>query len=144
MTEMENSSAYIVENSDPLILKVSFLNLLGLKEDPYLLVVKSATIECIRLTIYPIEKEKIVKITLTGTDTTENFLDVFSKIFQDFKVLHSSGLLKKGECFYYECYLNLNKSDVKYKDLIASIDKNRYIFKEIKIEEIGLKKHKIH
>jgi len=140
MTEMENTSAYIVENADPLILKVSFLNIKEPKEDPYLLVVKSASIECIRLTIYPIEKEKIIKISFSGTDTTENFLDRLSKILQSFKLLHTSGLLKKGDHFYYECYLNLNKSDVKYKDLIVSIDKIRYIFKEIKIEEIGLKK----
>lgn len=140
MTEMENTTAYIVENSDPLILKVSLLDILGSKEVPYLLVVKSATIECIRLTIYPIENEKIIKISLSGTDTIENFIEIVSKILQEFKVLHTSGLLKKGDHFYYECYLNLNKSDVKYKDLIASIDKIRYIFKEIKIEEIGLKK----
>jgi hypothetical protein len=140
MTEMENTSAYIVENADPLILKVSFLNIKDSKENPYLLVVKSASIECIRLTIYPIEKEKIIKISFSGTDTIENFLDSLSKILQGFKVLHTSGLLKKGDHFYYECYLNLNKSDVKYKDLIVSIDKIRYIFKEIKIEEIGLKK----
>lgn len=140
MTELENTSAYIVENTDPLILKVSFLNILGSKEDPYLLIVKSATIECIRLTIYPIDREKIIKIILSGTDTTDKFLEILSKILQEFKVLHTSGLLKKGEHLYYECYLNLNKSDVKYKDLIASIDKIRYIFKEIKIEEIGLRK----
>ena len=140
MTELENTSAYIVENTDPLILKVSFLNILGSKEEPYLLIVKSATIECIRLTIYPIDREKIIKIILSGTDTTDNFPEILSKILQEFKVLHTSGLLKKGEHLYYECYLNLNKSDDKYKDLITSIDKIRYIFKEVKIEEIGLRK----
>ena len=140
MKEMENTSAYILENTEPLILKVSFFNILGSKEDPYLLIVKSANIECIRLTIYPIKKEKIIKIILSGTDTTDNFLEILSKFLQEFKVLHTSGLLKKREHLYYECYLNLNKSDVKYKDLIASIDKIRYIFKEVKIEEIGLRK----
>jgi len=140
MTEIKNTSAYIVENIDPLLLKVSLSNIIDSKDEPYLLVVKSATNECIRLTIYPIKTERIVKISLSGTDTTKNFLEILSKILQDFKVLHSSGLFQKVEHFHYECYLNLNKSDVKYKDLIASIDKIRYMFKEIKIEEIGLKK----
>ncbi len=140
MTDIENISAYIVENLNPLILNVSLSNILDSKNEPYLLVVKSATIECIRLTIYPIEKEKIVKISLTGTDSTDNFLEITSKILQNYNVLHSSGVFKRGDHIHYECFLNLNKSDVKYKDLIASIDKIRYIFKEIKIEEIGLKK----
>lgn len=137
---MENSSAYIIENIDPIILKESFIDILGSKEAPYLLIVKSATSECIRLTIYPIDKKIVVKIIISRADTIENYLEHFSKIVQDFQVLHTSGLLKRGEHFYYECYLNLNKSDDEYKDLIASIDKIRYIFKEIKIEEIGLKK----
>jgi len=140
MTELENTNAYIIENIEPVILKVSFLDILSSKEAPYLLVVKSASSECIRLTIYPIKKKRIIKIIISEVDIIENFLEHFSKIIQDSQVLHTSGLVKKGKQLYYEFYLNINKSDDKYKDLIASIDKIRYIFKEIKIEEIGLKK----
>lgn len=137
---MENISAYIIENTEPLNLNISFLNVSGSKEFPFMLVVKSATEECIRLTIYPIEKEKIIKMLFTGIEVTENFIEILSKILEEIKIIHTSGLLKKGESFNYECYLNLNKSDIKYKDLIASIAKIRYIFKEIIIDEIGLKK----
>jgi len=140
MTELENTNAYVIENIEPVSLKVSFSDIISSKEAPYLLVVKSASSECIRLTIYPIKKKRIIKIKLSGAETIENFLEHFSKIIKDFEVLHTSGLMKKGEHLYYEFYLNVNKSDDKYKDLIASIDTIRYIFKEIKIEEIGLKK----
>ena len=140
MTERENTRAYIVEGKDPVILKVPSLNEINSEEVPYLLIVNSTTIECVRITIYPIKKRKIIKIRVSGADKTENFFEHISKIIQNFEVLHTSGLLKRGEHLYYEFYLNLNKSDEKYEDLIAAIDKIRYIFKEIKIEEIGLKK----
>jgi len=62
-----------------------------------------------------------------------------ARIFQDFEIIHTSGLLQKGNEFYYECYLNFSISDTKTKLLETSLNKIKKIFKVIKIEEIGLR-----
>ena len=120
-------------------LDISIPQTIDLKNYPFLLIIQSTTENHIRLTIYPIAKEKIVKIILAGQDISDEVIEILSKILKKYEIIHSSGLLKKEKDFLYECYLNLSLSDAKSKDLKTSLDKIKNIFKEIKIEEIGLK-----
>ena len=120
-------------------LDISIPQTIDLKNYPFLLIIQSTTENHIRLTIYPIAKEKIVKIILAGQDISDEIIEILSKILKKYEIIHSSGLLKKEKDFLYECYLNLSLSDAKSKDLKTSLDKIKNIFKEIKIEEIGLK-----
>ena len=120
-------------------LDISIPQTIDLKNYPFLLIIQSTTENHIRLTIYPIAKEKIVKIILAGQDISDEVIEILSKILKKYEIIHSSGLLKKEKDFMYECYLNLSLSDAKSKDLKTSFDKIKNIFKEIKIEEIGLK-----
>ena len=120
-------------------LDISIPQTIDLKNYPFLLIIQSTTENHIRLTIYPIAREKIVKIILAGQDISDEIIEILSKILKKYEIIHSSGLLKKEQDFLYECYLNLSLSDAKSKDLKTSLDKIKNIFKEIKIEEIGLK-----
>ena len=120
-------------------LDISIPQTIDLKNYPFLLIIQSTTENHIRLTIYPITREKIVKIILAGQDISDEVIEILSKILKKYEIIHSSGLLKKEKDFMYECYLNLSLSDAKSKDLKTSLDKIKNIFKEIKIEEIGLK-----
>ena len=120
-------------------LDISIPQTIDLKNYPFLLIIQSTTENHIRLTIYPIAREKIVKIILAGQDISDEIIEILSKILKKYEIIHSSGLLKKEKDFLYECYLNLSLSDAKSKDLKTSLDKIKNIFKEIKIEEIGLK-----
>ena len=120
-------------------LDISIPQTIELKNYPFLLIIQSTTENQIRLTIYPIATEKIIKIILVGQDISDEVIEMLSKILKKYEIIHSSGLLKKEQDFLYECYLNLSLSDAKSKDLKTSLDKIKNIFKEIKIEEIGLK-----
>ena len=120
-------------------LDISIPQTIDLKNYPFLLIIQSTTENHIRLTIYPIAREKIIKIILAGQDISDEVIEILSKILKKYEIIHSSGLLKKEKDFLYECYLNLSLSDAKSKDLKTSLDKIKNIFKEIKIEEIGLK-----
>jgi len=120
-------------------LDISIPQTIELKNYPFLLIIQSTSENHIRLTIYPITTEKIIKIILVGRDISDEVIEILSKILKKYEIIHSSGLLKKEKDFLYECYLNLSLSDAKSKDLKTSLDKIKNIFKEIKIEEIGLK-----
>ncbi|MFX1574453.1 MAG: hypothetical protein ACFFB0_17065 [Promethearchaeota archaeon] len=115
------------------------LNELKILEDcKYLLIIHSITEESLRLTIYPINRQNIIKITLFGGSLSSKIFKRVTKILQKFQVIHTSGFLKIKKNFFFECYLNLSLSEEKSKDLKASLDNIKNIFKEIKIEEIGL------
>ena len=120
-------------------LDISIPKTIEMQNYPFLLIIQSTTEDHIRLTIYPIAREKIVKLFLAGQDISNEGIEILSKIIKKYEIIHSSGLLKKKKDFLYECYLNLSLSDAKSKDLKTSLDKIKNIFKEIKIEEIGLK-----
>ncbi len=119
-------------------LNISLPATIGLRENPFLLIIQSTSKECTRLTIYPISRQKIIRLSLYGSNISEEVINRLSKILKKYEIIHNSGFLVKQKQFYYECYFNLSLSDVKSKDLKTSLDKIKNIFKEIKIEEVSL------
>ncbi len=119
-------------------LNISIPSTFGLKNYPFFLIIKSTSKDCTKLTIYPIFRKKIIKLSLFGQNISDEVINVLSKILKRYEIIHNSGFLMKQKQFFYECYFNLSFSDVKSKDLKTSLDKIKNIFKEIKIEEIGL------
>ncbi len=138
------TKAYIqpINDTSKANLKISLLNIRNIEKNPFLLIVQSTIENSIKLSIYPLKKEKILKVTFSGFDFSNEIFDDISKIFQNFQVIHTSGAMIIKKQLFYECYLNLSLDEIKVKDLKASLDKIKNIFKEIKIEEIGLKKSK--
>ncbi len=135
------TNAYIQHISEfpKTVLNISLNELKILENCKYLLVIHSITEESLRLTIYPINRQNIIKITLFGGNLSNKIFKKVTKILQKFQVIHTSGFLKIKKHLFFECYLNLSLSEEKSKDLKASLDNIKNIFKEIKIEEIGLK-----
>ncbi len=145
MNDKKLTSAYLksrVLNSDILLnLNISISDKFGVRDYPYVLIIQSITKKRTRLTIYPTKKDRLLKISLFGQNISNDVISILSKILKNYKIIHTSGLLVKQKQLFYECYLNLNLSDdVKSKDLKTSLDKIRNIFKEVRIEEITLKK----
>ncbi len=144
MSETKITDAIIHENSYPSELQVS-ISIEGIKcfnECPFVLIIQSYLDTCSKLTIYPINKEKITKVHFSGSDISDKAVETLTNTLKNYEIIHTSGLIFKKKQLLYECYLNLNFSeDVKYKDLITSLDKIKPIFKEIKLEEITLIKN---
>lgn len=134
------TNAYIQQLSDfpKTVLNLSLNELKILENCKYLLIIHSITEEFLRLTIYPINRQNIIKVTLLGGTLSSKIFIRVTKILQKFQVIHTSGFLKIKKHFFFECYLNLSLSEEKSKDLKTSLDNIKNIFKEIKIEEIGL------
>ncbi len=144
MNDKKLTSAYLKSrdlNGDNLLnLNISISDKFGVRDYPYVLIIQSITKKRTRLTIYPTKKDRLLKISLFGQNISNDVISILSKILKNYKIIHTSGLLVKQKQLFYECYLNLNLSDVKSKDLKTSLDKIRNIFKEVRIEEITLKK----
>ncbi|MHA2393416.1 MAG: hypothetical protein ACXAEX_15855 [Promethearchaeota archaeon] len=103
------------------------------------MIIQSTIENSIKLSLYPINKEKITKVSLYGLKLSKKVLKEISKILQKFQVIHTSGFLKIKKELFYECYLNLNLSEKeRSEDLKSSLDKIKSIFKHVKIEEIGI------
>ncbi|MFX1323939.1 MAG: hypothetical protein ACFE8N_03215 [Promethearchaeota archaeon] len=121
-------------------LKISLSKVKGLTENQNLLVIQSTIENSIKLSIYPIFKDKITKVSLYGLKLSKKVLKEISKILQKFQVIHASGFLKIKKQLFYECYLNLNLSEKKGSaELKSSLDKIKNVFQHVKIEEIGIK-----
>jgi len=142
MSENNLSIAYIKErnNSLQINLNLSLPNVIDLRKSQYLLVIQLNTRDFSKIVIYPIKKKSIIKIVLIGVDIKEEHIEILSEELQNFEIIHTSGLIQKGNEIFYECYLNLNINDNKYKDLKTSLDTIKNIFNEIKIFEVGLQK----
>jgi len=124
------------------ILKVSLLDIKNIETYPYLLIIQSTIENSIKLSIYPLKRNKIIKVTFSGFNFSNKNIDNITGILQKFQIIHTSGALVINKQLFYECYLNLSINDIKFVDLKASLDKIKNIFKEVIIEEIGLKKSK--
>ncbi|MFX1502503.1 MAG: hypothetical protein ACFFDH_16195 [Promethearchaeota archaeon] len=136
------TKAYIQRSNDlpKAILETSLQDIKNIENFPFLLVVQSTIENSIKLSIYPLKKEKIIKVTFSGFNFPSDNFNKISKILQQFQVIHTSGVLLIERQLYYECYLNLDLADAKAINLNTSLKNIKNIFKEIKIEEIGLKK----
>ena len=141
MNDKNLTEAYIQEKEkrDTINLNIRISDDKNFKKEPYILVIKSFKENCARLTLYPIKISNLIKISLSGININNDAIIELARLFQDFEIIHTSGLLLKGNEFYYECYLNFSISDTKIKVLKTSLNKIKKIFKVIKIEEIGLR-----
>ncbi len=140
---MENSNitnAYIQQINEFTYakLKIPIASFKSLSDCEYLLVVQSFIENSIKLAIYPINKDKIIKVSLCSLKLSKKILKEISKILQKFQVIHTSGFLRLENQLIYECYLNLRFSEKRSEDLKRSLDKIRNIFEKVKIEEIRL------
>ncbi|MFX0024851.1 MAG: hypothetical protein ACFE8M_00430 [Candidatus Hermodarchaeota archaeon] len=134
------TNAIIKENLDPFELNLTQL-LSEVKDSqicPYLLIIKSNTEKYVKLTIYPIQYQKIIKLTLKGVNILYKDIEILSKRLQKYNIIHTTGLVSKSKNVIYECYLDLRKIDIKYNELEKSLEKIKSIFKDIKIEELSL------
>ena len=129
-----------IDDISGIILRLSLLDIKNIEGTPFLLIIQSVIENSIKITIYPLKKEKIVKVIFSSLNFSSETIDRISKILQKFQFIHTSGVLLIGKQLYYECYLNLSLAEAKDMGLEVSLNKIQNIFKQIKIEEIGLKK----
>lgn len=129
-----------IDDSSGITLKLSLLDIENIESNTFLLIIQSVIENSIKITVYPLKKEKIIKVIFSSLNFSNETIDKISKILQNFQFIHTSGILLIGKQLYYECYLNLSLAEAKDMGLEASLNKIQNIFKQIKIEEIGLKK----
>jgi len=133
-----------IDDSFNINLKISLLHIKEKHKFSNLLIIKSETTRFAKLTIYPINKEKVLKVTLTGLNQIDEHIENFSMNLHKYEIIHSSGLVLVEGKIFFECYLNLSLGEEKYKDLKKLLDKNKNKFKDIKIEEISLARSKVN
>ena len=141
MNEKNLTTAYIkqIKERPEVSIKIPLGDIKNSDNCPFLLVIQSKFKNSIKLTIYPINKEKIIKLNLSGLNIPNEIFEELTKILQNFQIIHTSGFLLKEGKLLYECYLNLNFPENKSEDLKTALEKIKNIFKEIKLQEISLK-----
>ncbi|MCK4370577.1 MAG: hypothetical protein KAW03_05880, partial [Candidatus Lokiarchaeota archaeon] len=113
------TEAYVQRTNDlpKTTLKISLINIKDPEEYPFLLIVQSTIENSIKLSIYPLKNEKIIKLTFSGFNFSNEIIDEISKILQNYQIVHTSGVLLIEKQLFYECYLNLSLSEIKAKEL---------------------------
>lgn len=133
--ELTTASIRRIDDSGNISCNISVSDVKAFTENPNILIIQSITQGCTRLTIYPLDKDDILKISLSGSEVSEDTISNLSTVLQNYEMIHTSGLLIKAEELYYECYLNLSQSDSKTEVLKSSLDTIRL---EVRIEKIEL------
>ena len=108
-------------------------------ECPYILIVRLSTKTFAKLTIYPLNRDRVLKINFLGFDIQDKDVKGIIKQLKNFSIIHTSGITILGKKSYYECYLELCIDDEDYIDLKNVLDKIKNVFEDIKIEEIYIK-----
>jgi len=136
MTEKKLTIGYIEKYNGSLRLDLSKNNLF--QKDQYILIIQANIKDFSRFMIYPINVDKILKITVSSLKDIAEDLKLISSVLKNFKIIHNSGLTVRNDLFIIEIYLKLRFSDSKYKDLKTSLDKIKNKHIDIDIEEISL------
>ncbi|MFW9771395.1 MAG: hypothetical protein ACFFBY_04645 [Promethearchaeota archaeon] len=137
------TNAVIKENTDPTELNLNQLlsEVKDYRSSPYLLIIQSNTEKYVKLTVYPIKHDKIIKLTLKGANILFRDIEILSKRLQKFNIIHTTGLVSQSKNVIYECYLDLRKRDeIQFDNLEKSLEKIKNVFQDIKIEELSLNK----
>lgn len=108
-------------------------------EYPYILIVQLITKTFAKLTIYPLNRDRVLKIIFLGFDIQNKTVKGIINQLKNFGIIHTSGITILGKKSYYECYIELCFGDKDYKDLKNVLDKIKNVFEDIKIEEIYIK-----
>ncbi|MBY9021509.1 MAG: hypothetical protein KGD67_10640 [Candidatus Lokiarchaeota archaeon] len=126
-------------------IELSLTQIDNIEKYNYLLIIRSETNRYTRITLYPIKKQKIIKLTLCGLKEIDEDIEEFSRRLQKYGIIYSTGLVMIEGFFYLECYLHISLIEEKYKDLKNYLDKNKNKsnIKDIQIIEITLKKNKL-
>ncbi|HUW90682.1 MAG TPA: hypothetical protein VMV43_09180 [Candidatus Nanopelagicaceae bacterium] len=126
-----------ISSSQTTNIELSLTHIDNIENYEYILIIRSETSRYSKITIYPIKKQKIIKLTLWGLKKIDEFTEAFSKRLQEYGIIHSTGLVMIEGLLFFECYLNLSLNEEKYKDLIFFLDKNKKNIKDIQIMEIS-------
>ena len=139
MKDSNLTSAQVKEisTSQTTNIELSLTHIDNIENYNYLLIIRSETNRYTKITIYPIKKQKIIKLTLRGLKKKEEYIEIFSKRLQEYDIIHSTGLVMIERLLFFECYLNLSLNEEKYKDLKTFLDKNKKNIKDIRIMEIS-------
>jgi hypothetical protein len=127
-----------IGQSSDLDMNFSLSHIRDIEKYRNLLIIKSETTKYAKFTIYPINRDKILKIVLANLTQIDEYIENFSRKLQKYDIIHSSGLVLLEGKIHFECYLDLSKDDEKYKDLKVFLDKNKNKIKDIKIEELSM------
>ena len=138
MKDSNLTTAQIKENnsSQTISIGLSLTHIDNIENYNYLLIIRSKTNRYTKITIYPIEKQKIIKLTIRGLKKIDEYTEAFSKKLQEYGIIHSTGLVSIEGLLFLECYLNLSLNEEKYKDLKIYLNKNKKNIKDIQIMEI--------
>jgi len=133
-----------VGKNSELDIEISLSHIKDIENYRYLLIIKNETTSFAKFTIYPINREKILKVILTGLTQIDEQIEIFYKKLQKYNIIHSSGLVFIDREIYFECYLDMTLGDQKFKNLKIFLDKNKSKFKDIKLEELSLSKRNVN
>ncbi len=74
----------------------------------YILIIKSFTDKCIRLTLYPLENKQVCKLIVKDSNLNDDLFHKLSEYLNQCYVIHAPGLIEHNEEFIFECYLKLD------------------------------------
>ena len=104
MVDKDLTKAYITstENITSIKLSKELRDIDSFKESNKILVIQSTSEKCIRITLYPLKEEAIIKLILIGANISDDSIEKLSTILQNYEIIHTSGLLLKGkELFFF-------------------------------------------
>ena len=139
---MTLTTAFLLDFNEILPVILSDKSLIrDLSKNSYLLI-SSVNSEFTKLSIYPIEHEKVLKIIFSGTKLNPLSISQITNIFSksNLKIIHTSGLVFVRNIYLYEIYLIDFNNEINLIE--EKINNERDNFGLDSIEKIWIEKKK--
>ena len=97
MQDQNLTKAYIqsTENLKTIDLPKELRDLKSFIDSKKVLIIQSTSDKCIRITIYPVQRDAIVKLSLIGANISDDSIEALSSVLHNYNIIHTSVLLIK-------------------------------------------------
>lgn len=140
MEDQEFTKGYITSVKDQLKIPIPVKS--KLKSEKYLLIIHSFTKTCLKISIYPIKQQKILKLKLTVNALSKDYGEQILRFLRSFEIIHSTGIVSKNGKYFIECYINTDLQElkrIKFEELSTSGRDVKNLIESVDVEEITLK-----
>ncbi len=140
MEDQEFTKGYITSVKDQLKIPIPVNS--KLKSEKYLLIIHSFTKTYLKISIYPIKQQKILKLKLTVNALSKDYGKQILRFLRSFEIIHSTGIVNKNGKYFIECYINMDLQElkrIKFEELSTSGRDIKNLIETVDIEEITLK-----
>ena len=99
-----------------------------------ILIIQTGATKFLKFMVYPVDNDKIIKITIRGRNKPSEVISSLSSLFEELNVVHNSGFTLNEDQFLQEVYIDQSEINDQLKKNLIKIEGIKVIIDELFIE----------